>query len=91
MKRRLSNRLSPSAKKAFLRGKPGELINGMLQVAANDKFEKLEPQLIELGVNIGVFNDQTNQLSLSVPVDSLEALVDLDGVVYFEASTPYFR
>lgn len=63
----------------------------MLRVAHSGKFVILEQQLIALGAKPGVWNKQTNQLSLSVPVECLEKLVELDGVVYFEKATSYSR
>jgi len=91
LKKRLSNRLSPSAKKAVLRGKPGKIILGLLQVASSVEFDVLEQQLITLGAEPGAWNKLTHQLTLSVPVERLEALVELDDVVYFETAAPFSR
>ena len=55
------------------------------------EFDVLEQQLITLGAEPGAWNKLTHQLTLSVPVERLEALVELDDVVYFETAAPFSR
>lgn len=91
MKHRLSNRLSPAAKKAALTAPPGEPVHVLLQVAAGTDPEALRRGLEALGAKVSSWMEETHLLAAAVPASRLEEAADLPGITYVEAGAAYRR
>lgn len=89
MKHRLSNRLSPGAKKRFLAGAPEEPVRCLLQVAPAADAPALRRGVEALGGTVQSWMTETRLLGVQVPAGTLAALADLPGVAYVDAETPY--
>ena len=89
MKTRLSNKLSPRAKKAAVLNSHQEMVDGHLLLAPNVDIKAIRDRLEDLSVSVGHYNKDTCQLSVSVPANQLNAVAHIDGVVYVEAATNY--
>jgi hypothetical protein len=88
MAQKLSSKLSPKAKKAFMVG--GEQsVTGLVTVAPTVDRADLERQIRALGGDVQSFDPITSLAAVELPVSKLGALADLDGVVYIEIGETY--
>lgn len=87
MKRRLSSRLSPQAKKLVLQS-PQETVTGILEVAggaASDVKKAIE----SFGGKVRSILDEANSMTFEIDAKHLAELADVDGVVYVSTRDRY--
>ena len=87
--KKLSRQLSPQAKKAMLRARPGDWIKGTLLLDAKSSPEALTESLRELGAKPGSWSETAHQLTVELPVACLESVFANPAVMYFEAASTY--
>ena len=87
--KKFPRQLSPQAKKAVLRARPGDWIKGTLLLDAKASPEDLTESLLALGAKPGAWSDTTHQMTVELPVSCLESVVELPEVMYFEAASVY--
>jgi hypothetical protein len=86
---KFSRQMSPQAKKALLRAKPGDWIRGTLLFNTKIFPEDVIARLLEMGTEPGNWSDTTRQLSIRLPVACLADVLELPEVMYFEAATTF--
>ena len=91
MKVRLSNRLSPKAKKLALLGEEGEFVSALVKVAPNADVDALQLELTGLGAQISSWMARTRLLTIAVKASQLETLTNLEDVAYVDVATEYRR
>jgi hypothetical protein len=91
MKSRLSDRLSPRAKKAALRVQPGERVHVLLSVSAKADLAELRRALEALGAEISSISPETRTVAAAVPGDALSAVAAMREITYVDAASAYTR
>jgi len=92
VKRQLPKNLAPGARKLVMtRSDKGTLVSISLEYASDKKRESIERSLVDLGVNIKAVQQETRNMSLETSSANLEAIADLDGVVYVDANSKLRR
>jgi len=92
VKRQLPKNLAPGARKLVMTNSDeGTLVSISLEYASDKKRESIERSLVDLGVNIKAVQQETRNMSLETSSANLEAIADLDGVVYVDANSKLRR
>lgn len=92
MKRQLPKNLAPSARKLVMtRLHESTLVSIQLEYASEKNRESIEQFLVDLGVNIKAVQKETRNMSLETSSGNLEAIADLDGVVYLDVNSKLRR
>ena len=89
MKRRLSKRLSPKAKKLCLQSGTDEPVSGLIRVSATVDEESLRTAIESRGMVVRSWLKEANLVTVDASVGQLSELAELDGVVYVEADERY--
>jgi hypothetical protein len=84
MNYKLSNKLSPRAKKAMLMAGEGQRLSCLLQVSPSRNVQKLRRELEEMGGSIKSWTEETHLMSVEMDASHLSDMADLEGVVYIE-------
>jgi hypothetical protein len=87
MKRRLSSRLSPQAKKVVLQS-PDEPVIGILEVAS-DSTTEVTDAIASLGGKVRSTLKEANSVTFEIDGKHLADLADVDGVVYVSTQERY--
>lgn len=88
MKRRLSSRLSPQAKKMILRS-PQQTVTGMLELAATGDAEQVQQTVESCGGKMRATPDGSSTVTFEIGAAHLAELADLEGVVYVSTEERY--
>lgn len=86
MKRRLSARLSPDAKKRLLLGTPGERVAVSLAVAPAADPEAVGAALAAAGGEVRAWLAEPRLLTAEIGVERLAEVAEIDGVVVVETA-----
>ncbi len=89
MKDRLSRRLSPAAKKAFLLSAPEAPIRALVEVVAPEFVEELKARFEEEGATLTRWTQGTRLLTLEATAGLLPDLAQLEGVLYIDVATKF--
>ena len=89
MKHKLSRRLSPAAKKAFLLSTPEAPVRALVEVAAPESVAELKARFEERGASLARWTEGTRLLTLEAPAGLLSDLAELEGVLYIDVATEY--
>lgn len=89
MKRRLSKRLSPKAKKLCLQSSMEEPVSGLISVSAMVDEASLRTAIESRGIVIRSWLKEARLVTVDASVGQLPELAELDGVVYIEAGEAY--
>lgn len=91
MKRELSGKLSPKAKKAVLTARPEALVTGLVHVSPAADRAALQQAIEATGTVVRSWLAQGGAVSVEAPAGRLEELAGLRDVVYVEAAERYSR
>jgi len=84
MKRRLSGRLGPRAKKTALTAAAGETVTVTVEVAPGTDPQILSRAVEEVGGTVRSFLAEAHLLTAELPAGRLEELADVEGIVQVE-------
>lgn len=87
MKRQLSSRLSPQAKKAILLS-PHESVTGILEVASGAA-AAVRQSIESFGGKVRSAVDEANSVTFEIGAEHLAELADIDGVIYVSTHERY--
>ena len=89
MKYKLSNKLSPRAKKLFLKSASNQPVPLLIQFASTLSVSELIDEIKELGGTYRNYIGEGNLLTVELEPAKLNQLAELRGVTYIEAQTKY--
>src|SRR5437588_11874260 len=89
MKVRLTDRLSPRAKRAYLRGPAGERVPVLLSVSATANLSTLKKSLEALGGQVSSMSAETHVMGAVIPSEELPKIASMNEVTYVDATSPY--
>ena len=89
MKRKLTKRLSPKAKRLYLQATPGEQVACLIQISPTADTEALRHDLETHGAVIRSWMDFEHLVTVEVDATQLTEVAELDGVIYLEAGERY--
>jgi hypothetical protein len=87
MKRQLSSRLSPQAKKLVLQS-PQETVTGILEIATGAASD-VQKAIESMGGKVRSTLDQASSMTFEIDAKHLADLADVDGVVYVSTQDRY--
>jgi len=87
MKRQLSSRLSPQAKKAVIQS-PEETVTGILEIASGAAMS-VEKAIKSLGGKVRSTVEESNSVTFEIDAKQLAKLADVEGVVYVSTQDRY--
>lgn len=88
MKRQLSSRLSPQAKRQVLQA-PSETVTGTLECAPTADVEEIRRAIVALGGSVRAIVFDGHAITFQIKAERLEDLANLKDAVYLAASAPY--
>jgi hypothetical protein len=89
MPERLSQNLSPQAKKQLLTSEDGTVVRVMAELGPSADQTRIRDDVVQLGGEVRSWSSESRLLVLEIPTDSLDRLARLNGVVYVESAQPY--
>jgi hypothetical protein len=88
-KLQLSSRLSPRAKRAFLRVPAGQRVRVLLNVSASANLAELKQSLEELGGDVTSMSAETHSVGAAVPSETLPQVASMREVTYVDAAAVF--